>query len=150
MPRRMYSEVNHPESNRLRSTCEGDLQQLGVYRRFVTREEESIPFGRASRSSRRDYLRLMLFALTSVNVDGLIYGRWSALSAARVAESLSSRRCLHQVDDYCANSALRGWSESRPRVPFLWEVEAKDRLTAKFDPSDDQTTIFNSSNFPGS
>lgn len=53
---RTYSEVNHPESNRLRGTCEGDLQQLGVYRRFVTRdydrddrrEVESIPFEKGS------------------------------------------------------------------------------------------------------
>lgn len=41
MPGRMYSEVNHPESNRLRSTCEGDLQQLGVYQRFVTRDYDA-------------------------------------------------------------------------------------------------------------
>lgn len=103
----MQSEVNHPESNRPRSTCEGDLQQLGVYRRFVTtrlwrptQEKESIPFGKGSfalsrspKFTRRDYLRLMLYALTSVNVDGLIYGRRSALSAAgsRNLSSLSPR-----------------------------------------------------------
>lgn len=136
----MYSKVNHPESNRLRSTCEGDLQQLGVYRRFATRdyddrrEEESISFGRALSlaRARSEVHASRLFTPHIVRFDERKRRRSDLRPVVcpvrgRVAESLSSRRCLHQVGDYCIISAPL-WGApvvSVEGTPFLQEVQSK-------------------------